>query len=221
LAPPKQWDVHTQLLLPVQYVMQVLFGVRLQSVMQPSAVLVHAAQLHGSGVAVGTEVGRGVGVGLGVVVGRFVGRRVGPGELRTGGALPVIVGVPTPGWPGIAFGREGVAPCDGAEAVAVELPPETAADGPGVGPTTPANARTVAMAADAMPAPEPAMPPKPPKPNNRPSVGTWAIQAPYPMVRQRRPTEILRKARTIVGSNCVPAQRTSSCLADDTLICRL
>jgi hypothetical protein len=40
--------------------------------------------------------------------------------------------------------------------------------------------------------------------------GTWEIQALTPMVRQRRPRETLRKARTMVGSKWVPEHATSS-----------
>jgi hypothetical protein len=41
-------------------------------------------------------------------------------------------------------------------------------------------------------------------------IGTSKIHAKGPMTNRWRPTEILRKARTIAGSNCVPAQRVSS-----------
>jgi hypothetical protein len=54
-----------------------------------------------------------------------------------------------------------------------------------------------------------------------PSVGIWAIHAPMPIVLQRFPEEMLRKARTITGSNCVPATRMSSWRDATTLMGRL
>ena len=42
-----------------------------------------------------------------------------------------------------------------------------------------------------------------------------------PIVRQRRPTETFRNARTTPGSSCEPATRVSSCRAEAMLIARL
>jgi hypothetical protein len=71
-------------------------------------------------------------------------------------------------------------------------------------------------------APDDTTAPTRPKPaKSRLIAGICPIQAPNPIVRHRRPTEMLRKARTIEGSSCVPATRMSSCRDADTLIGRL
>jgi hypothetical protein len=46
-------------------------------------------------------------------------------------------------------------------------------------------------------------------------IGTSNSHARGPMTNRWRPTEMSRKARTIAGSNCVPAQRVSSLRAAD------
>jgi hypothetical protein len=45
------------------------------------------------------------------------------------------------------------------------------------------------------------------------SIGNWASHESGPIVQRSRPSERLTKARTTVGSNCEPAQRTSSARA--------
>jgi hypothetical protein len=52
----------------------------------------------------------------------------------------------------------------------------------------------------------------------RPRLGIWPIHAPIPTVRQRRPIEMLRNARTMAGSSCVPATRVNSRRASATLM---
>jgi hypothetical protein len=210
----------------MQYVTHVLFGVPLQRVVHPADVSVHAAQLHpGDGVAVGVGggggVGRGVGRGVGIgVAGRDVavggvvlrGATVGAtlGPTAAGGGVTVH-----PGWPGSLFGCVGAPVAPGAIAVACDVSVEGPGDGLGT-PATPDTARTVAVAAVAMPMPP--APPNPPKLKRRPRTGSWATHAPTPIVRQRRPTETLRNARTTMGSSCVPATRTSSLRAAAMLI---
>jgi hypothetical protein len=195
--------------------------------MHPGDVSVHAAQLHGPGAGVGEgvggEVGPGVGVGLGVGAG-VAGGGVTPGRpvalgaavgatAPAGTVVPGVVSV-QPGEPGRPFGMVGAA----VGAIAVEC--DLSIDVPGEGlepPATPDTARTVAVAAVAMPIP-PAAPPNPPMLKTRPRMGSWATHAPMPIVRHRRPTDTLRKARTITGSSCVPATRTSSRRAAAMLI---
>ena len=76
--------------------------------------------------------------------------------------------------------------------------------GEGIGLPRPPTAMTVAVVAVSAPAPiqEPTLPSSL---QRRPTAGIWAIHAPMPIVFQRFPEEILRKARTIAGSNWVPA----------------
>ena len=50
-----------------------------------------------------------------------------------------------------------------------------------------------------------------PSRSTQPISGSCAIQEPIPTTRQRRPTEMFRKARTTTGSNCAPEHLTSSC----------
>jgi hypothetical protein len=80
------------------------------------------------------------------------------------------------------------------------------------GPTTPPKLpATSTVAAAAVAVPDAAHVPTRPKPANRRLIaGICPIHAPKPMVRQSRPTEMLRNARTITGSSCVPATRISS-----------
>jgi hypothetical protein len=191
----------------------------------------------GEGVAVGPGDGVGVGWGDGDGVGWGDGVDVGPGEgpLADGGDVEVVDGEDEV-WPrrgenvGVAAG---VARCVGDPEVVTGVGAEPSPDSTTAGgerlsspllpcpiagtPVGPATA--IAPMAPTVAAPVPAHVPRPDR--NLPKVGTCAIQAPKPIVFQSLPTEMLRKARTIAGSSCVPATRISSCRAAPTLIGRL
>jgi len=169
-----------------------------QQLVQAGEVFTHAAHFG--------EFGVGVELGLGVGVGRGVGAEVDPGCV----AGAVVGGAPStaPGavivWPAEGGGEESVRP---GELSGCSGNPETPGEGMG-GPNPP----TVSTAAlTALSAPVPAQVPTPPKADHRrPMSGIWPIHAPMPTVRQRRPIEILRNARTMPGSSWVPATPVSS-----------
>ena len=158
----------------------------------------------GGRLGVGSAFGFGAGVGLGASAGVGVG-------LGVTGAVGAGVGLAVGG------GTVGRGLCEGADARAGDRPAGPATTTPRPGPATPLTASMVAVAAVVMPMPIPELA-HPPNPNMRPRVGIWAIHAPRPMVVQRRPTDTLRKARTMTGSSCVPATRTSSLRAASTLM---
>lgn len=180
----------------------------------------HVAQLHGSdggggvGVGVGLGVGRGVGsgvclsLGIGVGFGDGLADDVGVGRAVTGGRVTAGVARSVGVDDGVVCE---IAPCDVRRPVAL---------GDGTGLASPPTVSTVAVVA--LSAPLTTQDPRRPSSVQRRLIaGIWPTQAPKPMVRQRRPTEIFRKARTMAGSNCVPATRVSSWRAMAMLIARL
>jgi hypothetical protein len=221
LLLPKQCDVHAQLSFPSQYVVHQKRLLFRQWLVHDGDVLVHVAQLHGSGGA-GVGVGFGVGdaTGLGVGVGAGFGRGVG---LGCGVALGGLVGAGVDEEVGSVVrlgsdrgtGAAGDAAC-GARCAARS--PVAVGEGSGV-PRAPM-VRTVAVVA--LNAPLPARDPRRPSSVHRRLIaGICPTHAPMPMVRQRRPTEMFKNARTTIGSSCVPATRVSSCRAAAMLIARL
>jgi hypothetical protein len=202
-------------------------------------VLVHTEQLAGNGVGLGAAVGVGGdgdagGVGPGEIVAGADDGGVAPGcsggvgeaagcelegALETDGVGADGEAPPLIEPPGVRPGPAGtLAPILALGAKATPVPPRGPGPGDVAGPTAPLTAITVAAAAATKPVPEAA---HPQRLISRATVGIWPIHAPNPMVRQRRPTEMLRKARTMAGSSCVPATRTSSSRAAVTLIERL
>jgi hypothetical protein len=163
---------------------------------------VHEGHRPGFGVGVGVTVGGGVGaaVGRGVVAGLGLGVDTLPPLLEC--AVGVVC------LPGPWDGDGPVRPVDGARNGAISPGPGWWKPLGGV-PPNPPTVSTVAVAA--LSAPLPAHEPRPPKfAQRRPMLGICPIQAPKPTVRQRRPIEMFRNARTIAGSSCVPATRVSS-----------
>jgi hypothetical protein len=178
---------------------------------------VHVEQLHGSGVGLGDGVGTGVavglGVGFGVAVGGGVGRVVDVGE---GCRVGVTVGATVLGAAVVGCGVSvtvGDSPggADGADAVAsggVERDGGAVADddpcdvstlvalGEGSGAAMPLTKSAPATPAATAPLPA-SEPSRPSSVKRRLRAGICPIQAPNPMVRHRRPTEMLRNARTI------------------------
>lgn len=95
-------------------------------------------------------------------------------------------------------------------------------DTPGDGGGGPNPPTVITVAVTALSAPVPTQVLRLPNScQRRPRLGIWPIQAPIPTVRQRRPIEMLRNARTMAGSSWVPATRVSSRRASATLMVAL
>ena len=85
-----------------------------------------------------------------------------------------------------------------------DIPEVGVGSGAGLG-TRPGAVRPMAVVPDMIAAPQ-----FHPSRSTQPITGSCAIHEPIPTTRQRRPTEMLRNARTTTGSNCAPEHLTSS-----------
>jgi len=206
---PKQYVVHFGRLLLEQYFLHLGEG------------LMHNGQSDcGGGVGIGVAVGIGVGVGFGldvgvaVEVGADVEWGCGVGDDVAPGAADV---------PGAAEGCPAEVDGGADDMRPGELkgwPGMSDAPGDGGGGPNPPTVSTVAVTA--LSAPVPAQVPKLLKAcQRRPRLGIWPIHAPIPTMRQRRPIEMLRNARTMAGSSWVPATRVNSRRASATLMVAL
>ena len=206
--------------------------------MQLGEGLVQVAQLQGLGPGVGlgvgvpTEVGAGVGWGVAdkgllgagvfeVALGPLEGSGVAVTPEPEGAA---VTDEPDPLDGELVGASDDVGALDGCEAEGWAMDccevSEPVALGAGTGLAVLPAAITAAAPTESAPVPahDPILPSSL---QRRPSVGICPTHAPKPMVRQRRPTEMLRKARTIAGSSWVPAARVSSARAVAMLIARL
>jgi hypothetical protein len=184
----------------------------------------------GAGLAVGDgedPVGPGVGLALGEEPGTpGVGVALLPGAVPLDPVAPVAPVVPVdppddvvcpvvPAGACPAGVPDGFDPlCPGAPPCVVETTAMLAvgaANGVVLG-SSPGTVRPMAVVPDMIAAPQ-----FQPRRSTQPMIGSCAIHEPSPTTRQRRPTEMLRNARTTTGSNCAPEHRTSSSRAADTL----